>query len=292
VIVNTYAVLDAVVAALRLALAPAVVGLAVAALRRWRAAADPAAREVAEPPFYLAVALAGLLLALDVLAWPLFYLLLQSYVPQWPGVMCVYGVTRVGAGSVGPARFLPPLLAALQGAKPLLVFVSGGWLVIHLVNRETRTAPLTGRVLGILLLAGVLAGADAAAELAYLLNPKREVFLSAGCCAAGFDDEHDPGRFLPPGLLGADAAAWLYPAYYAGNAAAVLVLLAAARACGRRPAAIWAPALAATAAGGLAVNAVFLTEAAAPALLHQPGHHCPYDLVAAAPAGVAATIGG
>ena len=56
---------------------------------------------------------------LGLASWPLLYLLLQSYVPEWPDVMCIYGVTRVGAGSVGASRFLPGLVTALQVLKPL-----------------------------------------------------------------------------------------------------------------------------------------------------------------------------
>ena len=134
--------------------------------------------------------------ALNVLAWPIFYLLLQSYVTEWPGVMCIYGVTRVGAGSLGSSRFLPPLLDTLQVTKPLLVFLSGAWFALHLVDRRTRTAPLTGRVLLLLLAASLLACADAAAELAYLSIPKKEEFLSSGCCTAAFA-EYGPTRFVP-----------------------------------------------------------------------------------------------
>src|SRR3954447_3858665 len=130
--------------------------------------------------------MAGLLLAVNVLSWPVLYLLLQSYVPEWPGVMCIYGVTRVGAGSLGPSRFLPALVTTLQAMKPALIFLSGAWFVLHLVNRRTRTAPLTGRVLLLVVLLGLVAAGDAGVELAYLAIPKKEVFLSAGCCTEAF----------------------------------------------------------------------------------------------------------
>ncbi len=39
-----------------------------------------------------------------------------------------------------------------------------------------------------------------------------------------------------------------------------------------------------------AVNVVFLIEVVAPRLLHKPYHHCPYDLVSAAPDGLVAAI--
>src|SRR5205823_3152370 len=103
-------------------------------------------------------------------------------VPEWPGVMCIYGVTRVGAGSAGISRFLPGLIATLQALKPLLVFGSGAWFVLYLLNRRTRTGPLLGRVFLALVACGVLTVADAGVELAYLFIPKKEEVLATGCC--------------------------------------------------------------------------------------------------------------
>ncbi len=166
-ILNAYAVLDAFISLLRLALGLLVLWLSVSAWRSWfRNTPGPEERKALEDRYYLLFLLAGLLLALNILSWPIFYLLLQSYVPEWqPAVMCIYGVTQIGLGTLGPSRFLPRLVTGLQTTKPLLVFLSGAWFVLYLVNRRTRTAPLTGRVLLLLLAAGLLAIADAAAEV-------------------------------------------------------------------------------------------------------------------------------
>jgi hypothetical protein len=283
VILNAYAILDGFVALLRLGLAAAVVLLAVATWRRWRrlSAAD---RPAVEDRYYLVFLLAGLLLGLNAMAWPLFYLLLQSYVPEWPGVMCIYGVTRIGAGTVGPARHLPALVTTLQATKPLVVFLSGAWFALHLVNRRTRTAPLTGHVLVGVLAAGVASLADAAAELAYLVIPKKEEFLSSGCCTT----ESDPNRFDPARLLEPAAEPWLTGAYFALNVLAPVALFAAARVARRRVPTGWLGPLLAAAVANLVVGAVFLTEVAAPRLLDLPDHHCPYDLVERAPGAVVA----
>jgi hypothetical protein len=289
VILNGHAVVDAFLSLLRLGLGVLTFSLAVFAWKSWRAPAQaPEQRQALEDRCYLLFLLAGLLLALNVLAWPIFYLLLQSYVKEWPGVMCIYGVTRIGAGSVGSSRFLPPLLATLQVTKPLLVFLSGAWFVLYLINRAARTAPLTGRVLLILLAASLLAGADAAAELAYLVIPKKEELLSSGCCMALFDTESGPTRFVPRSRLGEHAGTWLYAAYYSANGLMVIALVWCARACRRRLPAGWLLPLFLAALLCLAVNAVFLIEEAAPRLLHMPNHHCPYDLVSQAPRSLAA----
>jgi hypothetical protein len=287
VILNAYAVLDAFVSLLRLGLALPVVWLACAAWQTWRQAAlAPDARKALEDRCYLLYLLGCLSLALNVLSWPVFYLLLESYVTEWPGLTCVYGVTRVGAGSVGSSRFLPPLLAALQTSKPLLVFLSGAWFVLYLINRQTRTAPLTGRVLLLILAAGLLGGADAAAELAYLLIPKKEEFLASGCCTAAFA-EYGPTRFVPKRHLGEAVGAWLSLAYYAANAGMILLLGWCARLSRRRLPAGWLAALFVAALVCLAVSAAFLIEVS-PRLLHLPGHYCPYDLASRAPRSLAA----
>src|SRR5262249_511544 len=127
VILNTFAVLDAFVCFSRLILSLVAVCIGYCASRQWRSSPriDRSEKSL-DDQFHLLLLAVGLLLILNVLAWPLLYLVLQSYVVEWPGVMCIYGVTRVGTGSVGPSRFLPALLAGLQLSKPFLVFLTGG----------------------------------------------------------------------------------------------------------------------------------------------------------------------
>jgi hypothetical protein len=281
-ILNAYAVLDGFVSLLRLGLGLLVLALWLAGWRGWRRrAADPERRKDVEDRCYLLFMLGGLLVVLNVLSWPLLYLLLQSYVPEWPGVMCIYGVTKIGSGAVGPARFLPPLLTALQLMKPALVFLCGSWFALYLVNRASQTAPLTGRVLLVLLAAGLVAAADAASEIAYLVIPKKEEPAYEGCCTEAFDAESAASRFAPPALTGPDAGPRLYATYYLVNAGMALALGFAGRL--RRLSAAWLAPLLLGAALSTAVNAVFLIDAAAPRLLHLPYHHCPYDLAPKAP---------
>jgi hypothetical protein len=288
-ILNAYAVLDAFVSLLRLGLGLLVLWLGLSAWRTWRRQAlGPEDKTSLEDRCYLLFLLAGLLVWLNVLSWPIFYLLLQSYVPEWPGVMCIYGVTRIGSGSLGPARYLPGLVTALQFLKPALVFLSGAWFVLYLVNRRTRTAPLTGRVLVLLLVAGLVAVADSAAEVAYLAIPKKEEFPSGGCCTTVFDAAPGGSRFLPRALVGENLVPWLVAAFYAVNGGMVLALLIGVRLCRRRLRPAWLGFLLAGAALSVAVNALFLVEVVSPRLLRRPYHHCPYDLVSSAPEGLAA----
>jgi hypothetical protein len=283
-ILNTYAVLLAFVALLRFGLGVLVVGLGVSA---WRArSVTPEGRETLEDRSYLVLLLALLLVGLNLASWPLLYLLLQSYVPEWPGVMCIYGVTQIGTDSLGPAHYLPGLLRFLQLTKPALVFLGGGWFVLYLLNRRTATGPLLNRLFVVLLPLGALAAAEAAAELAYVTIPKREEFPPGGCCveSAGMADA---SRFLPPALVSDAGRPWLYAAFYGANLALIVALFAFTR----KKTAPGPRGLAVLLLGGVIVlttSALFLVEVAASVLLRLPDHHCAYDLIPQAPEAVAA----
>jgi hypothetical protein len=285
-ILNAYAVLDIFVSLLRLLLSFAVIGLGVAAVLQTRAPLTADDRPTAENRTYLLFLIAGLLLGLSVLSWPLLYLLLQSYVPEWGGqVMCIYGVTQVGKGSLGPSRFLPDLLQGLQVSKLALVFASGAWFVLYWINRQTQTGPLLRRVLIALILFGLLGAADAAAETAYLLIPKKEETLANGCCTAAFDAAGGKSRLFSPGV---QTRPLVYRSYYGINAALLLALGASLWLPRLRMEPSWLAVLLLTAALALPINGVFLIDQAAPTLLHLPYHHCPYDLVPRAPEAVVA----
>jgi hypothetical protein len=284
-ILNGYAILIAFIGLLRLALGLLVVGAAVAA---WRARGRPVpldGQTVLENRGYLLSLLTLLLIGLNFASWPLLYLLLQSYVPEWPNVMCIYGVTQVGTGSVGPSRILPDLLLVLQVIKPAVVFAGGGWFVLYLLNRRTLTGPLLGRLFIVLVLLGALAAVDAAAELAYIAIPKKEEFPPGACCLQGGGDFT---RFFPPEVVGDAARPWLVAAFAVLNLGLILALAAATRRRGAAPGAGGLASLVVAGVAGFAVSALFLVEVAAPRLLHLPHHHCAYDLIDKVPEAVVA----
>lgn len=278
-ILNPYAILDAFLTLFRFGLGFLVLLLAFS-LWRQSHSLSPEARTHLENRCYLAFSLAGLLLFLNLASWPLLYLLLQSYVPEWPRVMCIYGVTRVGTGSLGPGRFLPALLVTLQVLKPALVFASGAWMTLYLANRHTPHSPLLSRVLVALLAVGLLAVADATTEAAYLILPKKEEFHSAGCCTAVFDDN----RNVPAAILPNDRPL-VWTAYYLFNAVLIVNLYLNVRQGIACLGLLLCGAILTTVA-----SAVFLLDVAAPTLLRLPHHHCPYDLITRAPEAVVAIV--
>ncbi|HMC65047.1 MAG TPA: hypothetical protein VKI65_08905 [Gemmataceae bacterium] len=277
-ILNAYALLDAFVTLLRSFLALLVIGQAALALVHVGPGASPDRKKLVEDRYYLLFLLAILLLGLNVVSWPLFYLLLQSYVSEWP-VMCIYGVTQVGTGSISSSRFLPGLVKTLEATKPALVFLSGAWFVLYFINRQTQTGPLMRRVLIVLIVLGGLALADSAVEMTYLVIPKKEEFLSVGCCTVPFDAETRASRFVPEALLGERYHTGLYIAFYSLTGGLTLAL----GLFSRRVGGVGLGALAAVALMSLVVGGVFLIETAAPRLLRLASHHCPYCLLPKAP---------
>jgi hypothetical protein len=254
-IVNAFSVVAVFAAVLRTALGIAVLAGGIRAMRRAREAEG-------DRRFHLLLLSCATLAGLALVSSPLLYLVLESYVGAgWPGVMCVQGVTRIGTGSLGPASWLPVLLGILAVTKPLLVFVSGAWLVLHLIDR--RGGP---RVVKALALAGLLAVADGAAETAYLLIPKQEKFLAAGCCTA------EPVAAVPEAP--SDRMTLKAAAFVGVGSAVVLALTLAIRLKGP-----WLGVALALAVASLPTGLLFLRDVAAPRFLHLPYHHCVFCLV-------------
>lgn len=273
---NAPSVVAAMLAGLQLVLAAGVASASASALRALRRARTAHEQDDAEVgalrPALQAVALCVVVLA----SAPLLVGVLVSYVPQWEQVMCVAGVTRIGTASAGAARHLPALLDALFVTKPALVLLAGAWLASHAVLRRSAGRPgALGP--GLLLALGLLAGADAGIELAYLLIPKQEVFLASGCC------------YSAPAIVSSDAS-WIERVWPDAAPAAVLSGLGVAAAAlvgtlvvvvrsptpGSRR--LWATTAAAGGLVGLAAQHVAVALAS-PALLGSEAHRCGWCVI-------------
>ncbi len=242
---------------------------AAAAVLGWREFRGGAA-EAAEGRRPLLVLVAVAAVAAAVLAFPLHHLLLSSWVPRWPGIMCVEGVRRIGTGTVGASRFLPWIVQALDFTRILVIFAAGSWAILRRV--PGAAGPRRAAVAAILL--GALAALDGALGLAYVAMPKEEILPVAGCCtAAPSGPERHAGLTAAGGGEGGSGVA-------AAHVAAAALLGAGALALRGRPARF---VLGPLAAGSLLLAGRFLADVAAPAVLGLPYHRCAWCAFAAAP---------
>src|SRR5512139_3218478 len=99
-ILNAFALIELFIGSLSLLL------IAVSALsafhfnRRMVMSERPDERSRAKDRVHLSFLLLSTAFILRLAAWPLFYILLQSYIPLIPGAMCIFGVTQVRPGFV------------------------------------------------------------------------------------------------------------------------------------------------------------------------------------------------
>ena len=287
-ILNGYAILLLLLNFIRLPLALLVAILGISAVWQFPRRLQPEQRAPLEGRAYLLMMVALWLVGLNVLSWPLFYWLLQSYVPEWPDVMCIYGVTQIGTGSLGTSRFLPGLIATVQLLKPLLLFLCGSWFVLYWVNRYTETAVLLRRVIVASLLVGLVSVADASLEASYVVIPKREDLPSVGCCTMNVAPRS--AAFSATGSLHNAEDGWLLPSYYGVNTlmiAALAVQLAIPR---RQMSNLELASLLVGMLVAAAISYHFLVQVASPRILHLPHHRCAYDLISLAPESVVGIV--
>lgn len=254
-----------------LAVVEVALGLAAAVLgwREFRGAGAEAAE--GRRPLLAFVAVAAV--AAAAISFPLHYLMLASWIPRWPGIMCVEGVRRIGTGTIGASQFLPWIVQALDLTRILVLFGAGAWVIL----RRIPGAPAARRAGVAAILLGVFACLDGAAAFACVVIPKEEVLPVAGCCTAA---PAGPGR--DAGLV-ADGSAGGTSGLAAGYFAATAVLGAGAWVLRGRRRAPFPAILAILAAASLPLASRFLAHVAAPAVLGLPYHHCAWCAFAGAP---------
>jgi hypothetical protein len=282
-IFNSIAIIDLFVSGLRWSLALALI---VGGWRAWMCRpADAESRAAHQARLYLLGLTAVVLLLLNVVSWPLFYVLLHSYIPQWPGVMCIHGVTQIGRDSISASRFLPGLVAAIEVLRPIVLFTAGAWLLCYLVNRRAATAPRTRGVLAALLVMASFALVDATAEAAYLVIPKVEKHLSVGCCSAANAISDSASLATGQGDRHATTAVAI------GLVVATTLATGASLLLSDRFRSTIALGLLALAGGAsLFIGAGFLREVAAPWLLGLPHHQCAYCMFARTPESIVTAL--
>jgi hypothetical protein len=261
-----------------LAAVEVVLGVAAVAIGVREARAPAGDDAVAEARRPLLALVAGTLLAVALASMPLLWLLLASWVPRWPGIMCVEGVRRIGTSSVGVAAKLPLLVHALDFTKPLLVFLAGAWLVLR--RGGGRNAVRRAALAAVML--GGAAIVDGAAAGAYVAIPKEEIPAVGGCCMAAANETEREAGLTPAGAsrdlddTGRTALSFIAVASLLAAGAAIVARLPAA--AGARTFL-----LAGLAAASLPKAVSFLADVAGPLLLGLPYHHCVWCAFATAP---------
>lgn len=222
-----------------------------------------------EDRLYLVFWLGAVFLLLRLLLWPFFYLVLQSFVPEVEGTMCIFGVRNL----------LPRLTKGLELIKPLLFFLGLVWLILFRLERFARKGPGGRSMLVLLLICALIGLVESAGSAVLWIRASAE--LAVSCCTTITDI---PTRFtvwVPLALLGPQYTLPLWYIYFGLN---TVVSLAAIRVwsllqSGKEIGKIALPLLAVVALVNGVISTLAFIEVIAPRLMEMPFHHCIYCLV-------------
>jgi hypothetical protein len=273
-IINKYSVLMIFMASLGLVLAAVLAATALVVAVRIRRSRSERDDSLAERFLHLATLVATVCLPILILNSAIFYATLASFVPEVPGAMCIYGVTRV----------MPSTTVFIQIAVPIAIFVLGAWLLLEHARRQSGTR--ARRLAGIFVLvftAGLVAAVNGA-ELYYVfsMNSLNEV----SCCSRGGEQSGPELRpaayYLPWDMPAADRRTALSVVFFTAVPFLALWLLWRTRSRVLPPSSIgmMENGTLLIAAIGLAfVSVLAFSEVLSPLLMRLPFHHCVYCLL-------------
>ncbi|MEK7851742.1 MAG: hypothetical protein AAB275_07640, partial [Deltaproteobacteria bacterium] len=261
-IINIFTIISLFIAAVSLVLAIFQAGVSLFLYKNWGSSGTGEERTKLEDFAYLVLLIASVILMVRLLSWPLFYATLNSYVPEIQGAMCVAGVTQIKAG----------MARLLQTVKPLVFFAVGGWLLLNMLDRTTKTSPLMKRKFLLLSVVSLLVIGDSLGEIIFLFKVKAT--SSVACCTTIFDVPTRSSAMIPKSIFGEGYGGMMIPIYYASNAIVI----------GLIGILLWTGStglIALSAAFLLALLSVPVTgicalEKIAPTLMELPYHHCLY----------------
>ena len=162
--------------------------------RKWKRPSRPEEKTSLEDRSYLILLIMVIVLVVRLINWPLFYVTLQSFISDIEGAMCIFGVTQVKPGLT---RFLELL-------KPITFFLIGGWLILHVLDRATKTSPLMRRKLFLLSIISLLVLIDSLGDIFLILGIAPESLVS--CCTTITDILNRPTRTTPESIFGPEYA--------------------------------------------------------------------------------------
>ena len=162
--------------------------------RKWKRPSRPEEKTSLEDRSYLVLLIMVIVLLIRLINWPLFYVTLQSFVSDIEGAMCIFGVTQVKPG----------LTRFLEFLKPITFFLIGGWFILHILDRATKTSPLMRRKLFLLSIISLLVLIDSLGDIFLILGIAPESLVS--CCTTITDILNRPTRTTPEAFFGPEYA--------------------------------------------------------------------------------------
>ena len=273
-IVNKYSILMLFAAGVGLVLAVVLAVTALCARRRIRRSGEEQGASRAERAANLASLVALVCLALLTIDWPLLYAMLDSFVPEVPGAMCIYGVARV----------LPITAMVVQTAGPAATFLLGAWVMLEQVHRLSGRPPQpSGRTVLLAAAAGLMAFSQGV-QIYYICNMTslKEVSCCSGRGERAAAVLQAPAYYLPWAIPAPTLRTLLDVLFFAGvPLLAWGLLVSSRRAQASAPGRVRArSALLLMIVGGLALASLLEFSAVlAPQLMRLPFHHCLYCLL-------------
>jgi len=235
---------------------------------RWGKATTTEERTKLEDRSYLVLLIAVVILVVRLLNWPLFYGTLQSFIPDIEGAMCIFGVTQVR----------PVFTKFQESLKPIVFFLIGAWILVHMLDRATRTSPLMRRKLIFLSILSIFVVVDSIGDAVLMMTIRPGAVVS--CCTTVTDILARPTKTTPESILGPGYAHILEISYFVGNF--VLIGLVGFMLWGKK---LETP----SRRKGIPLGLIFLfaivngfifvlsqIETLAPKIMHLPYHHCLY----------------
>jgi len=233
-----------------------------------------------ENRLYLVFLLVAAALLCRGLSWPLFYLMLQSFIPDVPGAMCIFGTTQV----------MPALIRSLEVFKPILFFLIGAWFILYGIDRSTKAYSLTRRKFLFFWVLCLLAGLDAIGDMALAIT-YAPPGIPVTCCTVIGDIQFPVARIKTPAILGTrggELGTVLYHAIHLVTVGIVALLLVTRRweaYCKGHAGALWLSLF--LGVGGIVITWMAMIDRIGPILMKLPHHHCPYCLLQYVPVSIA-----
>lgn len=261
-IINIFTIISLFIAAVSLILAIFQAGVSIFLYKNWGYSGTGEERTRLEDFAYLVLLIASVILMVRLLSWPLFYATLNSYVPEVQGAMCVAWVTQIKAG----------MARLLQTVKPLVFFAVGGWLLLNMLDRTTKTGPLMKRKFLLLSLVSLLVIGDSLGEMVFLFKVKAT--SSVACCTTIFDVPTRSSAMIPKSIFGEGYGGLMIPIYYASNVIVIgflgIILWIGSTGIAALSAAFLLALL------NVPLTGICALEKIAPTLMELPYHHCLY----------------